>query len=134
MKKILAVTLAISAVGFLFPYAVNAAGLVPCGGPGQSQCQFCHLFILFDNIVDFVLFTLVPPIAVLMLVIGGAMLFFAAGNPGKLTDAKSIFSSVIIGLILVYGAWVIAGLFFATIGVSDWTGLESGWFTFNCAP
>jgi len=118
---------------FLFPLTSLANGLVPpCGGDGQPPCTLCHLFQMFKNIVDFVLFSIVPPVAVLMLVIGGFMFFFAGGNPGNLSRAKSIITSVVIGLIIVYTAWLIVNTFFAVIGVADWTGLRGGWFKIEC--
>ncbi len=157
----------------LFPLVVSAGtytadstnvcyeGLVPCGKevnvggswengecvggvPTFIRCQFCHFFVMLDAIIDFVLFQLVPPIAILMLVIGGAMFMFAhlggaealpgggAGGPKMLSQAKKLITSVIIGLIIIFAAWIIIDLFFSLIGVADWTGLQEGWFTINC--
>ena len=89
---------------------------------------------MFESIVDFVMFTLVPIVAVLMIVIGGVMFFLATGNPGALSQAKSVITSTILGLIIVYGAWIIVNMFFAVIGVAIWTGLTTGWFTIDCLP
>jgi hypothetical protein len=117
----------------LLPNSVTAEPLVPCGGEGQDPCELCHLFVLFDNIVKFVLRSLVPPIAALMLVIGGGMFFAAAGDPSKVGKAKSVITSVAIGLVIVYGAYLLINLFFWAIGVADWTGLEN-WFIYPCEP
>lgn len=106
-------------------------GLVPCGGPNQDPCRLCDFFVLFDNIVDFTLFSLVPPIAVLMLVIGGAMFFFAGGKPESLGKAKAILTATVIGLLIIYGAWLLLSTFFMTIGVNEWTGLGE-WFNYPC--
>lgn len=120
-------------LSFLFlPQVIFAAGLVPCGGPGENPCTFCDFFKLFENIVKFVLFTLVPPLAILMLAFGGAMFFLATGNPGQLEKAKGILTSLVIGLFIIYTAWLLIGLFFTFIGVADWTGLKEGWFRIEC--
>jgi hypothetical protein len=133
LKKILILSfLAVLFLG-LFPNSVAAEPLVPCGGEEQPECELCHLFVLFDNIVKFVLRSLVPPIAALMLVIGGGMFFAAAGDPSKVGKAKSVITSVAIGLIIVYGAYLLINLFFWAIGVADWTGLEN-WFIYPCEP
>ena len=99
------------------------------------HCQFCHFFVMFDGILDFVFFTLVPPIAVLMVVIGGVMFFAAAGNPGMVTGAKKLLTSVVFGLIIIYGAWLLINSFFSIIGLSEFA-LEKiwpqGWFFVNC--
>ena len=65
MKKIILISFLI-----ILPLFTQAAGLVPCGGPGEPVCTFCHLFVLFNNVIKFVMFDLVPPAAVLMLVVG----------------------------------------------------------------
>ena len=73
------------------PIQANAA-LVPCGLSGDDPetsiyencpCTLCHFFILFKNIIDFVLIRIVPAVAVLMLVIGGIMFFGAGENPAR---------------------------------------------------
>jgi len=106
-------------------------GFVPCGTK-DCPCQLCDFFVMFDRIVDFVLFKLVPPVATLMLVIGGVMFFAAAGDPGKLSRAKGLLTSVVIGLVIVYGAWLLISAFFMAIGVAEWTGLKEGWFNYPC--
>lgn len=130
----------------LFPLNSLANGLVPCGydldGDGvyedNERCQLCHFFVLFERIIDFVLFKLVPPIAVLMLVIGGVMFFFAAGNPGALARAKSIITTTVIGLIIIYVAFLLIGMFLLSIGLADWTTdiykswWKEGLFTIEC--
>lgn len=137
-------------------------GLVPCGKevyiggswedgkcvggiPKFTRCQFCHFFVMLDEIIDFVLFKLVPPIAILMLVIGGVMFMFAhfggaemlpgggAGGPKMLGQAKKLITSVVIGLIIIFAAWIIIDLFFSLIGVAEWTGLQEGWFRIKCS-
>lgn len=106
---------------FLSIGQVHAAGLVPCGGPGEEACGFCDFFVMIDNILDFVLLKLVPAIATLMLVIGGTMFFFAGGDPGKITTAKSLMTSTIIGLVIIFAAFLIVGTILSTIGLTGWT-------------
>lgn len=121
----------------LLPQPAWAASLVPCGGRGESGCQFCHLFVLLNNILHFV-FRLVPVIAVLMLFFAGIKFFMAAENPGEAQRAKEIIKSVIIGLIIIYAAWAFIGAFLATIGLNDWTfnifqnWWSKGLFELNC--
>jgi len=143
---------------------VTYEGLVPCGkcvnitpavianktdkeqcGATEGQptnikyfpCQFCHFFVMFKAIIDFIL-QLVMVIAVLMLVIGGFMFFAAMGDPKKLTTAKNLITSVVIGLVIIFAAWLILGLFFQVIGLADWTEniyqnwWEQGFFQIPC--
>lgn len=111
-------------------YNCQAAGLVPCGGEGEAPCQLCHFFVLLDNIIDFFI---LPPtgivfiIAVLMMLVGGIMFYFGGFDPKTLQKGKDLFTNVIIGLIIIYGAWLFINFFFQIIGVAHWTGLENWW-------
>lgn len=122
---------------FILPLSTQAAGLVPCGGTLEPTCGFCHLFVLFNNIVNF-LFRLVPPVAALMLMFAGVKFFLAVENPGEVSKAKDLIKSVIIGLIIIYGAWAFVGTFLSAIGLATWTqNIFSSWwsqgfFQINC--
>ncbi len=106
--------------------------LVPCG-PGRPvvHCQFCHIFVLLSNIIEFILICLVAPIAIIILVIGALLLMFSGGSPELLKRAKAILKSVIIGLVIIYGAWLFISAFLSMIGVAEWTGLGR-WFEIPC--
>jgi len=110
-----------------------AAGLVPCGGEGEPRCQLCHFFVLFKNVVDFLLTKIIPPLAVLMLAIGGFMYVFAylspsealaggKGGPALLSQAKKLIVSVIFGLLILFAAWIIVNTFFQLIGMGNGPG------------
>ena len=55
------------------------------------------------------------PVIALFLVISGFKFVSAQGNPGKLSEAKENFVYVIIGALLILGAWVIATLINGTV-------------------
>ena len=148
MKKIFLIIVLFS---ILMPFQTANAGLVPCGCGAESAgcvcitegcgcetgvgcvCTLCHFFILFERIIEFVLFQMVPIIATLMLVVGGVYFFGAGGNPQMKTTGNNIISSTIIGLMIIFSSWIIINSFFAFIGVSEWTGLEQGWWNIQCA-
>jgi len=174
MKKIFAILILIS---LLFPltsfagtYQANGTdveykGLIPCGQKvcingnynengvcsvieKEFPCQFCHFFVMLDGIIDFVLFKLIPPVAVLMLVIGGAMFIIArlaepetlipgGGDPKLLSQGKRIMTSVFIGLLIIFSGWIFINWFFSLIGLSDFSiqaGLGPGeWNKIECS-
>jgi len=134
MKKIFLIICLITL--FSFPLISLAQGLVPCGRNEDDPdtpynetdpCQLCHIFVLLNNILDFIFFTLTPPIAILMIAIAGAYYMLAGGNPNMLGQAKSILKSTAIALLIIYGAWLFVNLFFWAIGAADWTGFTGGW-------
>ncbi len=140
MKKLLLILLLSL---FFLPGLTNAqtTGLVPCGPEKGIPCQICHLFVLLENVIDFLLvprsdlnnnIAIVPIVGVLMLVIGGIMFFAAAGNPNQLEKAKSIIRTVIIGFLIVYGSWIFVNSFLVGIGVSYWDDFGGRWFAINC--
>jgi hypothetical protein len=118
MRKIL---LVIFVFLFLSLGQAQAAGLVPCGGPGEKACNIGCFFEMIDNILDLVIFRLAPIVAALMLAIGGVMFFFAGGSPGNLTKAKAIITSTVVGLVIIFAAFLIVGTILSMIGLAGWT-------------
>ncbi len=118
-----------------FPAFAMAKPLVPCSLTGDGDlpaCTFCHLFVMFGNITDFLFKEIIPILAGLMIAIGGVYYLISRGDPEKLASAKKIFSSVAIGLLIAYSAWLIVNMFFLVIGISDWEGFRNGWWKINC--
>jgi len=108
-------------------FAICEGPLVPCGGTGQPACEFCHIFVLINNVINFILTCLAPIVGGLMLVIGGLYLLAAGPSPEKVSQAKSIITSIVIGLIIIFVAWVFLNTFLDAIGVAEWTGLKTWW-------
>ncbi len=109
---------------------VHYEGLVPCGksqtGAGESQevtnpCTLCHFFVMIDGIIKYVLYYIVPSLAALMIAIGGFLYITSRANPEMLSWAKRLFTSVGYGLLIIYGAFLIIGLFLWFIGLNVWT-------------
>ncbi|MEK9135305.1 MAG: hypothetical protein AAB451_03355 [Patescibacteria group bacterium] len=96
------------------------------------SCQFCHFFVMFGGIVNFLLLKIAIPAAILLLVIGGAMFTFSAGNPGTIKKGMDIMKSVAIGLVIMFTAWIVVSTVLTLVGVASWTGLRNGWFGINC--
>ncbi len=133
VKKIFPIIF-LSLLFFSFAASIQA-GLVPCGlseddieQPGDQTipCQLCHLFVMLDGIIDFLLIKIVPSLAALMIAIGGFMYIVAyasptGGGPEMLSRAKRLFTAVVFGLLIIYGAFLIIGLVLKFIGLADWT-------------
>ena len=95
-------------------------------------CTPCHLFVMIDGIIDFVLLKMVPLIATLILMIGGIALYTAGSSPERFKQAKDILTSVIIGLVIIYTSWIIVSTVLSAVGIASWVGFGSGWFQINC--
>ena len=132
-SKLFGIVFLIFLVFSLIPtQATQAAGLVPCGGTGQPACGFCDIFKLGKNIVDFFAKILVPSVAVLMFVIAGFFFLTSGGNPQKAEQAKAVLTATVVGLIIIFGAYVLLNAFLSLVGVQEWTGLKHLWQIRGC--
>lgn len=83
------------------------AQLVTCGVGAGKPCTICDIWVLSDNVVDFLLQSLAAPILVIVLVVGGFIYVTSGGNPKRTEQAKSLLTSAIVGIIIALAAWLI---------------------------
>ncbi len=139
-NKILALSSLLFVFGLVFfiPGSVSAANpLVPCGNTDLPPCNFCHLVVLGNNILVWI-FGLVFVIFGVIMFIAGFGLVTSGGNQSKLDDAKKKFSNAIIGIIIVFAAWLIVDtLMKALVGNSGEVQLGTNsfgpWHSIVCA-
>jgi len=86
---------------------------------------------MVQGIINFILLIIIPPIAVLMFVAGGVALFQAGQNVEKARLAKNILTTAVIGLVIIYGSWLIINSILTAVGVAEWAGLDK-WFEIPC--
>jgi hypothetical protein len=84
---------------------VQAAGLVPCGGPGEAPCQACHITELINNVVAW-LFVVLSVLAAIMIAVAGFRLVTSGGNAAAMGKAKDTLTNIIIGFIILMGGWI----------------------------
>ena len=100
------------------------------------HCQLCHFFVMINQIVNFLLTAIIPAVAVLMLVIGGAMFYLGGARPDMIARGRKLVVSVLIGLLLIYGAYMIIGTLLTIIGAADMQAIGSiyknGVFSIDC--
>ena len=110
-------------------------GLIPCGGNGQSPCTLCDFLVLFQNIVNFLLLNpgIVPILAGLMLAVAGVMFFLGGVDQKLINQAKELLKAIVIGLIIIYGAFLIVNAFFWMIGLNGTSGFDlKNWNNIQC--
>ncbi len=108
----------------VFPVAVSAAtpdpGLVPCGtkdlngdgiikdvkGQTPEECHFSDIITLIGNITNFFIIA-GSAISTLAFGYAGFLMMTAAGEMGKIEEAKAIFGKVLIGFLFMLSAWLI---------------------------
>ena len=110
----LLVSLAIMLYLPVMVYAVTP--FVPCDGP--KDCNWDKLVTLIDNVLDFLLNTMVIPIAGIMFAYAGFLFITSGANPGQRGKAKSIFMNVLWGFIIAVAAWALVKLILTTLNYS----------------
>ena len=111
------------------PLVVSAAGLVNCGNAelkdGETTlsdaCTVGHLFNTVVAITNF-LIAFAGLVAVLMLVKGGLSMVVSAGNPTAYGAAKKTLFGAIMGMLLVFVAFVLVNTLLAgslSIGIKN---------------
>lgn len=115
-----------------------------CAGTKEGEtkkivnCQLCHFFVIIDSIMDFIMVDIVPPLTVAVLVIGGALFYFSGAKPELRNKSVTLFKNVLIGLVLIYGAYMIVGIFLMILGAAEMNPLKSifdsskGIFSITC--
>jgi len=105
----------------LFAIALNShaafAGLVTCGNTGQPPCTYSALEQLVKDVFDFALKYIAIPIAVLMVVWGGIQMAISAGDEGKFKRGRQIITAAAVGLLIVFGAWLIVNTVLKFVGI-----------------
>lgn len=140
MNKYFKIFLIFSLV-FLFSHQASAAGLVPCGGTGQSPCTPCHLWDLANNVIKFIFVGLAIPILTVVMIWGGVLMMTGGADSilegkasaGNITKGKKMLRSGVIGIFIAAGAWLIVTTIvhtFAGTSVSD--KYTVGWADIEC--
>ena len=97
---------AVALILLLAPVFIQAATMpdriVPCDG---VDCNLCHLAQLAQNLLNTGIFVAVFLSAILFAYAG--WLYLSNQAVGEVERAKKIFLDVVLGLVLVLGAWIL---------------------------
>jgi len=96
----------VSVILLSLPSVAFAAGLVPCGGPGEPECQACYLIQLGNNIID-LLVGIAAVIGAIMFAVAGLKMATSGGNESAVSAAKQSMTNVVIGFVILLAAWLI---------------------------
>lgn len=132
-KKMRFLVLGALALAIIAPLFASAQ-LIPCGGPGQEACTLCNLFDLAKKIIDTLTTIIAPAIAVLAFTVGGFKILMSGPNPGLRSEGMKAIRNGVIGLLIVFGSWIIVSefiLFF--VGSQNVTSLAP-WSQITCVP
>lgn len=129
-RKTLFLLIAILAVT---PVVAAAAGLVPCGGPGEPACQMCYFVTLMDKIIGW-LVAILSVIVSIVIVVAGLKMVTSSGNVSAKEDAKRLVTNAIIGFIIVLAAWLLVDIIMRMLLTGEDGSIEDygPWSTIQC--
>lgn len=98
--------------------------IMPCGWDVDydgdiDECQFCHLWQLASNIVNFVTFNLALTVAPILFVVAGVLFLTSGGSEERLKKARAIFLNTIIGLVIIFCSWLLVDTIIKTVAGRD---------------
>ncbi|MDP3697242.1 MAG: pilin [Candidatus Taylorbacteria bacterium] len=127
--------------------------IVPCGNvppgyydgtfvgplmPGQQPCTQCELLHLADNLIDFILIAAAPILATFFFILAGVYIMLGGAKPDMLAKGKQMFSSAMIGIIIVMLAWLmtntlITSLVKGTLVLGNMPFNSADWWQLTCS-
>jgi hypothetical protein len=109
-KKFSFLVLVAGALFIVSAASAQAQGIVPaeCVGAGAVElCRACSFFKLIDNIFNLILTRVVPPLAVILIAIGGFLYLVSGDSEQRRTPARGILTWTLVGLVLVYASFIL---------------------------
>ena len=97
----------------------TAPTLVPCGGPGQPDCNFTYLLTMINTLIGYLIFYIIPCIAVILILYAGFLLLTSAGNEEKVTSARKMLLQAVLGVLVVTIAWVLVKWVMIALGYNS---------------
>ncbi len=95
----------ILSLAFVLPAVTQAAGLVPCDGV-VVRCQACKFIELINNLVRW-LIVFLTLLCGLLAAIAGLKIVMSGGDSHARSDAKEMFTNVLVGFLILLSAWLI---------------------------
>lgn len=89
----------------MVPFAANAAGLVPCGGPTESPCTIKDVFVIAARVTN-TLIGLAGIYAVFQIVSAGFWLVASLGNEEAITKRRKSIVQAVVGFALALMAFI----------------------------
>ncbi len=90
----------------------------PAGVKNERKCTVDDFIAQINKIVSLLLYVGVV-LAVISFIYAGFKMITSAGNEESVKHAKYIFTNVVIGLALAYGAWIIVNFILETVGIAN---------------
>ncbi len=83
----------------------------------EKECRSISIFVILLLKFASYLFTIVGALALLFFIYGGFTLILSRGSPDAVKKGKDILVASIVGLIIVFGAYILVGFLGSAVGL-----------------
>lgn len=110
-------------------------GFVPCGKRGEGDiiigepCNVCHVGEMSQNIINFIIRTLVPLLAIILVAWGGFEIITSGGNEDRYKSGRDRITKAVVGVAIVLLAWVLVNFFLSQLFKES---ISGDWWSFSC--
>lgn len=96
----------------------------------EGGCTICHIGVLVINFTKILMLAIALPAVALLVAISGIMILTAGGSEQRLKQGKDILRATIIGIIIVFLAWLAVDTVIKvlTLGGSQFIGTFGPWY------
>jgi len=109
------------------------SNLIPCGterytegdniGQVKNPCHFADFLTMINNVINFIFFKLVIPIAAILFAYAGFMMVTSGGDTERRGKALKVFKDVGLGLVFIAASWLIVSTILSIVGFDGaWIG------------
>jgi len=88
----------------------------------STAAGWCDFLQIASNIIG-LLYSIVIPLAIFMVAVGGIIILTAGGNEKRLSQGKAFVKSALIGVAIALGAGILIGIIIKGLGVTQDTTL-----------
>jgi len=111
---------------FVFSAQNTRAGLVNCelesgtedAGQG-TPCDFCKAIEMIGEIINFLLYFVIAPLAVVAFVVAGGFFLFGGTQPNLITKGRKTLQVTVIGTVIAFSAWIAVNTVIDQLGPND---------------
>lgn len=108
-------------------FAQGSAFIPPCALSSdvgsvakEGECRSISIFVIMLLNFTSYLFTIVGALALLAFIYGGFILILSRGTPDQVKKGKDAMVAAIIGLVIVFGAYILVRFLGQAVGLQDY--------------
>lgn len=122
---------------FIFSASSTSAAFVNCeletnnseSGFG-TPCDFCKLLEIINKVINFLLFFVIAPLAVVAFIVAGLFFLFGGTQPNLITKGRKTIIVTVTGTIIAFSAWLAVNTVIDQLGPNN----KILWLPWNTIP